>query len=274
MLKSKMARFSAVALIGLASVLATEARAQQSPILVTLPAPALTAPLSFTTGFLTVTAGADLLPVPHDVTGGLCPVGQTCSEYTYQFTSTGGNLSAVWLSISSDVAIYEASPAGSVFVMECLADRFPPVLTGVNVCQQREVRFLPNAPTFNAKLVVSRSAPRVATAVGFAGFSSAFGLIQGPGVIGGTIAPITFKSKLLIANGHCPVDVTNGPDGGFTSLANSLGSPCTTTISNVAPLIDEVTGQPVQISPGEFVTYGTDSCALTLISGKYYNICR
>jgi len=274
MLKSKMARFSAVALIGLASVLATEARAQTP---VTLPATALIATNTFTSGFLNVTAGFDNLPVPHDVP---CPspATGTCSEYTYRFTSTGGNISKAWLSVSSDVAIYEASvtapiaSAGSVFIMECIADETPS--NGLTACAQREVRFSPNQATFDAKLVVSRSAPRVATASAFAAFQKKFGLIQGPGVIGGTIAPITFKSKLLVANGHCPVDVTNGPDGGFTSLANSLGSPCTTTISNVAPLIDEVTGQPVQISPGEFVTYGTDSCALTLIQGKYYNICR
>ena len=266
MLTSKMVRFSAVALVGFACMLATEARAQL--------APALTAPLSCTvplgSGTLTIQAGADN---PRDVTSltaSSCPANTTCSEYTYIYNWTGGALSHSALSVSADLNIYAANPSASIEgPTSCSGDTSSKV--GTNVCEQRQIRFNQNSSTINASVIVTRAAPRITTAGAVKGTASAYCLIQGPGVAGGTIAPVSFASTLLVAHGHCPVDVTTGPDGGFTSVENSAGSTCTKTLLNVAPNINN---QPVQIPPGRFVTYGTDSCGLTLINGKYYNICR
>ena len=266
MLRNKMVRFSAIALVGFASVLATEARAQL--------ATALTAPFSCSvtlgSGTLTITAGADN---PRDVTFATtpsCPLNQTCSEYKYQYVWTGGTLSHSALSVSSDLNIYEATPSASIEgPTSCSGDTSTKV--GTNVCEQRQIRFNQASSTINATVIVTRAASRITTAGSVKGNASAYCLIQGPGVPGGTITPVSFASTLLVAHGHCPVDVTTGPDGGFTSLENSAGSLCTKTLLNVAPNINN---QPVQIPPGRFVTNGTDSCALTLIGNKYYNICR
>ncbi len=215
MLRSKIARLSAVAFGGIMCVLTTEARATGDfEIPVALPAAALTAPLTCTatvgSGTVTIQAGADGLPVPHDVP---CPGGTgTCSEYTYRFTSsTGSTLLKSFLSLSSDVTIYEASPAGVILINDCIADKTP--TNGLLACAQREARFNSSASPLNAKVVVSRSASRVATTGAFVGFHSGFCLIQGPGVPGGTFTPYAAASTLKLGGGKLDVSVTYGADG-------------------------------------------------------------
>ncbi len=210
MLTKKMARFSAVAIVVFACVLATEARGQL--------ASALTAPLSctvpFGSGTLTIQAGADGLLFPHDVP---CPGGTgTCSEYTYRFTSsTGSTLSQSFLSVSSDLDIYVASPAGNIEVTgpngACAGDDTTKI--GVSVCEQRQVRFNSNASTLDATLVVTRAAPRVSTAGSRSGNKSAFCLIQGPGVPGGAFTPYSPAAILKLGGGKLDVSITYGADG-------------------------------------------------------------
>ena len=277
MVTRRMIRFFAIALVGFACVLAREARAD-GPIPVTLPAPALTAPLqcqaSLGEGNLIVTAGFDGLAVPHDVTSltnPLCPTGTTCSEYVYRFAHSESNLSKAWLSISSDIAIYQAaitSPtqsSGSVFIGECLADKTP--TNGLTACAQREVRFSPGeggTPQMDVKVVVTRSAPRVATIGAFAGiYNSGFCLIQGPGAPGNTVTASTIKATKLLVHGQCSVDVTTGPDGSFTSAVNSAGSTCVETF----PTSLAVDGIEIQFEPGRFILIGPTSKQCGLIGG-------
>lgn len=224
MLRSKTARFFAVALgsIILCAV-ATEARAQLQP--------PLTAPLSCTLTLagapLTIQAGADLLPFPHDVP---CPgaTGTTCSEFTYRFTYAGGNISQSFLSVSSDLAIFEASPSGAIEATSCIGDSTTKV--GLNVCEQRQVRFNEAASTVNAKVVVTRAAPRVSTAGARKGNSEAYCLIQGPGVPGDGFKPFTTSAQQTVAGGKVNViinfDALGNPSGGTCAPVQPPGSQC------------------------------------------------
>jgi hypothetical protein len=241
----KMVRFSAVVLVGFACVLATEARAQEAPPPL---AQALSAPLSCqaslpneTSVLVETVPGGVPSTFPHDVP---CPgdTGTTCSEYNYKFTSSSGfTLLNTWLSVSSDVTIYAAYPYGSVLIGECLADKIPP--NGLTSCAQREVRFNSHASPLEAKIVVSRSAPRVSTAAAFNQWSqSGFCLIQGPGAPGGSFTPYKKAAAQKLAGGKLDVLITYGPDnlpnGGACNPVQAPGITCyETTIGPGNPLI-------------------------------------
>lgn len=234
----KMARFSAVAIVGIIMCgVTTEAKAQL--------APALTAPLSCTLTLAGAQLTIETVPMgtpptfPNDVpcTGGT----GTCSEFNYRFTYAGGNISQSFLSVSSDVGIFEASPSGSIEVASCSGDSSTKV--GLNVCEQRQVRFNDAAATVNAKVVVTRAATRVSTAGAKKGASEAYCLIQGPGAPGGSLfEPFTTSKKEMFAGGKLAVTVTFGPDnkpnGGACDPVQAPGITCIeTTIGTGNPLV-------------------------------------
>ena len=274
MLTWKMARVSAVALVGIMCVVATEARA-----IVVEPPPgplalALTAPLSCTallpnesSVLVETVPGGDSLTFPHNVP---CPTGEgTCSEYNYKFTSSSGfNLTNSWLSVSSDVTIHAASPSGSVIIGECLADRTP--TNGSTSCAQREVRFGSHASPLEATIIVSGSTPRVSTAAAFNSYGqSGFCLIQGPGVQANPFTPFATTSNQQAAGGKCDVIVTNGANGRPVKIVT------TTEGCAVASQVDlTVNGLPFQDSAGEPITFGTGTSTCYATTPKPTCVCR
>ena len=259
MLRSKIVRFSAVALVGFACVLATEARAQIFT--------AQTAPLSCTASLgggktVTITAGADSLPFPHDVPCTNAP--GTCSEYTYKFTTSNASiLTRAFLSVSSDLDIFSTTPSAAIENSTCEGDGGAPLI-GRFVCEQRTVRFNQQPSGFMASVVVTRADPRVSTAGAIVGLvQTGFCLIQGPGAPGNRIAPVNIKATRLLVHDQCSVDVTTGPDGSFTSAVNSAGSTCVETF----PTSLAVDGKEIQFEPGQFILIGPTSKQCGLIGG-------
>lgn len=217
-----MIRFSAVAVVGLACAIASEANAQLFS--------ALEPPTTcFSDGPVRIDAGLGQSPFPEDVT---CPggAGGTCSKYNYRFSSTeGGNIRA-FLSVSADLNIYEVTPAATIEDPSC--GSIPPtVRPGNRICEQRTIRWSPTASTLNASVIVKKSVPRVATAGVRRGggcgeddecWSPPIGqvcLIQGPGAPAAKFE--TFSSSRIdrVANNQCDAKVTLGPDGGVTDAA-------------------------------------------------------
>lgn len=248
MLTRKIVRFSAVAIVGIIMCGVTiEAKAQI--------APALTAPLSCTLSLagaqLTIQAGADGLLFPHDVP---CPLATgTCSEYTYRFTYAGGNISQSFLSVSSDLAIFEASPSGAIEATSCIGDSTTKV--GLNVCEQRQVRFNEAASTVNAKVVVTRGTTRVSTAGARKGNSEAYCLIQGPGVPGVAFATSTASRTDRAANNQCDAVLTFGADNLVLS-----GVPDPNCGFADIPLDSPelfINGKPIKSTNGAPFTFGT-----------------
>lgn len=264
MLTSQIVRCSVVALIGFACMLATEVRAQI--------APGLTAPLicnlSLAGAPLTIQAGADGLAFPHDVpcTGGT----GTCSEFTYRFTYAGGNISQSFLSVSSDVAIFEASPSGAVEATPCIGDSTTKV--GLNVCEQRQVRFNDAATTVNAKVVVTRAAARISTAGARKGNSEAYCLIQGPGVPGDQFAAVSLASEETVAGGKCKAFWTNDPAGKTTGVTTNTQG-CFAGSGIVTAAVGGGGSELIQDSGGATITAGTGTSSCKVVSGRSYCVC-
>ena len=253
MLTRQMVRISAVAIVGFACVIASEAPAQV-PL-----APALDAPsscsLTLSGASLTIQAGADLLPFPHDVPCTGAPA-TTCSEYTYRFTYAGGNISQSFLSVSADLDIYAANPSAAIEgapSASCAGDSTTGI--GVNVCEQRQIRFNEAASTVNASVVVKRAAPRVSTAGARKGNSSAFCLIQGPGVPSDAFTTFSTTRTDTVAGGKCSVSLTVGADGQPSSVSTT--PPCITGVAAGLGLGLLVNGEPWQGSNGQPITFGT-----------------
>jgi hypothetical protein len=239
MMTSKMVRFSAVALVGFACMLATEARAQ---IVTAQTAPlSCSVPLGNGTLLVETVPGGTPSTFPHDVP---CPgVGGTCSEYNYKFTSSNGsNLIKSILSVSSDLNIYSVSPSSIIEDPSCKGD-FDIPLIGRFVCEQRTIRFGSHPSGFSASVIVNHSAPRVATAAAFNQWSqSGFCLIQGPGAPGGSFTPYKKAAAQKLAGGKLDVLITYGPDnlpnGGACNPVQAPGITCyETTIGPGNPLI-------------------------------------
>ena len=275
MLTRQIVRFSAVAIVGIMCAVATEARADENGIPIALPASALTAPLSCLAPLgdgnsVTIAAVPMGSPAtfPRDVP---CPgeIGTTCSEYNYKFTSSNGStLLKSFLTVSSDVVIYEASPSGSALFNECIADRAP--TNGLTACAQREVKFLSHASPLDAKVVVSRAAPHVSTAGSLVGFRSGFCLIQGPGVTGGTFNTVATGDSEIVAGGKCVANLVRGPGG---SVAGAIADPnC-----GFAEILTEnfkINGLPVRGANGKPITYGDTTTCYIQTNGKTSCYCK
>jgi len=276
MVTRKTAHIPAVAIAGIIMcVLATEARATsgtETPI--SLPASALIAPTSCTVAIGSKTLTVDTVPggdsetFPHEVTGGSCPMGETCLEYDYRFTITPPTtLSKSYVTISSDIVIYEASPGG-IFINDCIADKTP--TNGPTACHHREAKFNPSGSPLNARVVVSRAAPRVSTAGAFVGSQSGFCLIQGPGIPVSPFAPVNTTSNQKAAGGKCDVTVTNGPDGKIPVKVETSTPGCA-----VASQVDVfINGKTIQDSSGEAFTYGTGTTTCYPTKPKPTCVCR
>ena len=274
MLTRQIVRFSAVAVVGFACVIASEARAQIASL-----ADALTAPLSctvpFAGGFLTVQAAFDNLPFPHDVpcANANFPLATgICSEYTYHYSSsTGVNLSQSLLSVSSDLNIFEASPSGSIEVASATVCGTGDTTSkiGVNVCEQREVRFNANATTVDAKVVVSRAAPRVTSAGARAGNSSAFCLIQGPGVPG-TFNTVARGGSEIVAGGKCVANLVRDTGGGVVSAIPDPNC----GFAEIPSGSFQINGLPVRGADGEPITYGDTTTCYVQTNGKTSCYCK
>ena len=284
MLTRKIVRFSAVALIGFACVMASEARAQ----LVS----ALTAPTvcDFNEGTIRIEAGLGQPTFPSDVS---CPgEGATgiCSKYNYRFSSTGGNIVKSFLSVSADLDIFAASSGeGTPATIEDPSCGTVPanIRPGNRICEQRTVRFNSTGSTIDANVIVKRSVPRVSTAGARKG-GGCFGegeecwnppaarvcLIQGPGLPSTTTAliPLSSKATILVANGHCSIDVTYDGVGGFLSAMATPGfvPMCSVESLVTPPMID---GQELKIPAGGGVTAGPASCFYYLIQGRNVRSC-
>ena len=275
MLRSKIGGFSAVALVGFACILATEARATEGPL-----AQAQTAPLScpnvpLGSGSLTVTAVPMGNPAtfPHDVD---CPgVGGKCSEYNYQFTApNGNNFTKYYLSVSSDLNIYTVSPSATIESSACEGDNILPLI-GRFVCEQRTIRFSSQPNSFPVSVIVSRSAARASTAGALTGLlQPGFCLIQGPGALTDTVTPLIARptsSTICVAHGKCCMNVTYATDGGFTSAALVPGSICTDNTSDFAP---QSGGQDWDPPPGGLLTLGhTKVWLYNSATKKWYSVC-
>lgn len=264
MVTRRMVRFFAIALVGFTCVLASEARAQLQP--------ALTAPLICNLNLagapLTIQAAADGLPFPHDVP---CPLATgTCSEFTYRFTYAGGNISQSFLSVSSDVAIFEASPSGAIEATSCIGDSTTKV--GLNVCEQRQVRFNEAATTVNAKVVVTRAAARVSTAGARKGSSEAYCLIQGPGVPGDAFAAVPTTIEERVAGGKCNAHWTNNPAGKTIGVTTSTPG-CFAGDGVVTAAVGGGASELIQDSGGATITAGTGTSSCKIVAGRSYCVC-
>jgi hypothetical protein len=264
MMTSKMVRFSAVALVGFACMLATEASAQ---IVTAQTAPlSCSVPLGNGTLLVETVPGGTSSTFPHDVP---CPGGGgACSEYNYKFTSSNGSkLIKSYLSVSTDLNIYSVSPPSIIEDPSCKGD-FDIPLIGRFVCEQRTIRFGSQPSGFSASVIVNHSAPRVATAGAFSGLlNSGFCLIQGPGVPGGSFTPYAKSEDLTLAGGKLNVNITYGPDnkpnGGSCNLVQASGITCyETTIGPGNPLM--IAGQ--EVKDFETITSGTNTS--TCIKGN------
>ena len=276
MLTRKMARFSAVALVGFACMFATEARATgggESPV--GPPTLALTAPLFCEVSIGTKTLRVDTVPMgtpatfPHDVP---CPSPGTgtCSEYNYRFTiAPATTLSKSYVTISSDLAIYQASP-GAIFINDCIADKTP--TNGLNACAQREAQFNSSASPLNASVIVTRSAPRVSTAGAFVGSSSGFCLIQGPGVPGGAFTSVSLSTSEQVAGGKCVADWSFNPAGIVTGVSTSTPG-CTAGVGVITADLPTATNELLQDSGGATITSGVDTSSCKVVAGKSYCVC-
>ena len=262
----KMVRFSAVAILVFACALATEVRAQ---IIAAQTAPlSCTVPLGNGTLLVETVPGGNSSTFPHDVP---CPnVGGTCSEYNYKFTSSSGNtLSKSFLSVSSDLAIFQTTPSATIEDPACKGDLDVPLI-GRFVCEQRTVRFGSQPNGFSASVIVTRSVPRVSTSGSFVGLlNSGFCLIQGPGVPGGAFTPITTTSNQKAAGGKCDVIVTNGANGRPVKIETS------TEGCAVASQVDlTINGLPFKDSNGAPITFGTGTSTCYATTPKPTCVCR
>ena len=272
MLTRKMVRFSAVALVGFACVLATEARAQLSNGQAQTALLTCTAPLAFSNESVTVAAVPMGNPAtfPHDVP---CPspATGTCSEYNYTFTSSNGsNLTKAYLSLSSDLNIYEVFPSAFIENPVCEGDGN---LIGRFVCEQRQVRFNSQPSGFNARVVVTRSAPRVSTGGAIVGLLQAgFCLIQGPGVPGGAFTSVSLSTSEQVAGGKCVADWSFNPAGIVTGVSTTTPG-CTAGVGVVTANLPNDSTELLQDSGGATVTSGVNTSSCKTVAGKSYCVC-
>ncbi len=270
MLTRKMVRFSAVAVVGFACVIASEARAQ----LVS----ALTAPTvcDFGEGTIRIEAGVGQMTFPSDVP---CPgegASGTCSKYNYRFSSNGGNIVKSFLSVSADLDIFVASSGdGTPATIEdpSCGLPIPNVRPGNRICEQRTVRFNSTGTTIDASVIVKRSVPRVSTAGARRGGGCGESeecwnppiarvcLIQGPGVPAAAFATTTASRTDRAANNQCDAPLTIGPDNQVLSGSPSPeGQGCGFADLLLSSLT--INGAPIRSTNGAPFTFGngTTTC--------------
>lgn len=268
MLTRRIVRFSVVAVVGFACMLATEARAQIVS--------GLTAPLSCTVplgeGTLTVQAGPDGIPFPEIVP---CPgegASGTCSKYTYKYMSSGGSINQTYLSVSSDLDIYATSPTATIENPSCAGEGLPKI--GVFVCEQRQVRFGGGEGSMlTASITVERTVPRVSTVGARKGlFHLGFCLIQGPGAPAAPFETFTQNRNDRVANNQCTAPVTVGPDGGVIDAAPPLEEGCGYNPNATVTINGQERKNVTKLEPDTFGN-GTTTCYRTS-SGRSICYCK
>ena len=276
MLTRQMVRFSAVAVIGFACVITSEASAQ---LVSAIDPPTV----CFAEGPVKIEAGFGQSTFPEDVP---CPgASGTCSKYNYRYSSTeGGNVRA-FLSVSADLDIFAVTPAGSAIEDPSCGSIPANVRPGNRICEQRTIRWNSTGSTLDASVIVKRSVPRVSTAGARRGggcgeseecWSPPIGqvcLIQGPGAAAAKFETFTSLRTDRVANNQCTAVVTTGPDGFVTDAAPPPeGEGCGYNAdANVT-----INGQPrkntTKLEPDTFGN-GTTTCYRTS-SGKAICYCK
>lgn len=182
----------------------------------------------------------------------------------------GGNLSQSFLSVSSDVAIFEVNPSGAIEATPCVGDSTTKV--GLNVCEQRQIRFNEAATTVNAKVVVTRAAARVSTAGARKGSSEAYCLIQGPGVPGDQFAAVSLTIDETVAGGKCQAHWTNNPAGKTIGVTTDTPG-CFAGNGVVTAAVGGGASELIQDSGGATITAGTGTSSCKVVGGKSYCVC-